>query len=97
MDPDYYPEPEKFDPERFTPENKAKRHPITFLPFGDGPRICIGSRLGLLVTKVAVGAIISRFQVTLSGKTITPIKYNKKKVLLEVLGGVWVHFTKLDN
>jgi cytochrome P450 family 6 len=41
-DPEYYPDPERFDPERFTQENMAKRHPFTYLPFGGGPRICLG-------------------------------------------------------
>lgn len=41
-DPNYYPEPMTFKPERFTEENKRTRHPYTYLPFGEGPRNCIG-------------------------------------------------------
>jgi len=42
-DPKYYPNPDTFDPERFTTEEKSKRPNGTFLPFGDGPRHCIGT------------------------------------------------------
>lgn len=41
-DPHYYPDPEKFDPERFSNENKAKRPLVSHVPFGEGPRICVG-------------------------------------------------------
>lgn len=95
MDPDIFPEPEKFMPERFSPENKAKRHPMSFLPFGDGPRNCIGFRLGLIVAKVAVASIIGNFKVTLNEKTQLPLRF-KKALLLDVEGGVWVNVSKVD-
>lgn len=43
-DPKYFPDPDNFDPERFNDENKGKIQPSTYLPFGLGPRSCIGEQ-----------------------------------------------------
>jgi len=42
FDATYFPEPDTFDPDRFTEENKHSRPNYTYLPFGEGPRMCIG-------------------------------------------------------
>ncbi|XP_011705668.1 PREDICTED: cytochrome P450 9e2-like, partial [Wasmannia auropunctata] len=47
-DPKYFPNPDKFDPERFSEENKDNILPYTYLPFGFGPRKCIGNRFALM-------------------------------------------------
>ncbi|GAB1859329.1 Cytochrome P450 6k1 [Camponotus japonicus] len=47
-DPEYFPNPDKFDPERFNEENKRNRPACVYFPFGEGPHNCIGTRLGLL-------------------------------------------------
>ena len=69
MDPKYFPEPEKFDPYRFSDENKSKIVSGSFLPFGMGPRICIGSRYALLEAKLLLFYIISKFSIEKSANT----------------------------
>lgn len=42
LNPEFFPEPKKFDPERFSESNKKNIKPFTYYPFGEGPRHCIG-------------------------------------------------------
>ena len=50
----FWPDPWKFDPERFAPENRDKIIEMTYMPFGEGPRNCIGRRFALMEAKMAL-------------------------------------------
>ncbi|XP_076271101.1 putative cytochrome P450 6a20 isoform X2 [Rhynchophorus ferrugineus] len=95
MDPEYYPDPETFDPERFTADNKAKRPEMTFLPFGEGPRMCIGLRFGTMQVKVGLISLLKKFKFTLNEKTRTPIEMEKVNFVLAVEGDVWLNASRV--
>ncbi|CAG9773671.1 unnamed protein product [Ceutorhynchus assimilis] len=76
-DPNYYPDPEKFIPERFSEENKDKINPYTYMPFGIGPRACIGSRFALLEIKSVLFHFLHKFEIVPTKKTQIPLKFNK--------------------
>ena len=61
-DPENYPEPYEFDPDRFSPENKADRHPMAFIPFGAGPRICLGMRFAEFEMRVTLVDLVKNFE-----------------------------------
>ncbi|KAK5638794.1 hypothetical protein RI129_013089 [Pyrocoelia pectoralis] len=94
-DPNYFPEPEKFDPKRFTVENKNLIIPYTFMPFGEGPRACIGIRFGMMQTKVGLSILLRRYKFSLSEKMKIPIKFKIRSFLTAVEGGVWLNATKI--
>ncbi|XP_042684165.1 cytochrome P450 3A9-like [Centrocercus urophasianus] len=71
---EYWPNPEEFRPERFSKENKDNIDPYTYLPFGAGPRNCIGMRFALLTLKVAITAILQHFTFQVCKETQIPLK-----------------------
>lgn len=94
-DPEIYPEPEKYDPERFSPEEIQKRHPLTWLPFGDGPRHCIGLRFGKMQTYIGLVTLLRKFRFYYSDKTPNPLVMNKKHTLLCSEGGIYLKVERI--
>ncbi|KAH8309645.1 hypothetical protein KR059_012640 [Drosophila kikkawai] len=95
-DPEFYPEPEKFIPERFDEEQVKQRPACTFLPFGDGPRNCIGLRFGRMQVIVGMALLIHNYKFELHPtKTSVPIKYKVKNILLSAEGGIILNVSKM--
>lgn len=96
-DPEFYSEPEKFDPTRFTEENKSRRPQFAFLPFGEGPRVCLGLRFGLMQAKIGLTSLIKNFRIKLNPQTEYPIKFDPKNLLTSAKGGLWLDVERINN
>jgi cytochrome P450 len=69
----HFPEPEKFIPERFSPENESTLHKYAYLPFGGGPRICIGNAFAMMEARLILASIVQRYQLDLvAGHRVVP-------------------------
>ncbi|XP_049822116.1 cytochrome P450 6a2-like [Aethina tumida] len=96
-DEKYFPESDKFIPERFLKENNSLSDVSRglFKPFGDGPRICIGQRFGQLQVKLAMVHILKNFKIVFNKKTKMPLKFDPYYIMLSPIEGLWVDFEKL--
>ncbi|KAJ6640760.1 putative cytochrome P450 9f2 [Pseudolycoriella hygida] len=89
-DEKYWPNPEVFDPERFSDENKDKINLGAYLPFGIGPRNCIGSRFALMEAKAVIFYLLLNFSFEPNDKTQIPLKLSKSPFSLTAEKGVHV-------
>ncbi|XP_020287841.1 cytochrome P450 6B2-like [Pseudomyrmex gracilis] len=96
-DPNIYPEPDVFDPERFSDEAVKSRHPMFYLPFGDGPRNCIGSRFGTYQIKIGLVKLLRNYKFETCKETQIPYRINSKAVLLSPVGGIVLKITKIEK
>jgi cytochrome P450 len=89
--PHYWQNPESFNPDRFTPANEKLQTPFTYLPFGGGPRGCIGGNYAMLQILMIVSTLLERYDFQLSpGQTIEP----RAMVILRPKHGIRMTFTK---
>ncbi|KAL5285749.1 Cyp6a9.2 family protein [Megaselia abdita] len=90
-DEDIYPNPHKFNPDRFSPEEMSKRHPQSFLGFGDGPRNCIGSRFAKMQMYICITSLITNFELT----TDKPLTLSKEGFLLGTKDGIYLKIKRI--
>lgn len=94
-DPQYFQDPEKFDPLRFTEEAKKSRPNCVYFPFGEGPRICIGMRLGLMQSKLGIVQVLKDHEVSACKQTPDPMILDPKGLTTTALGGIYLNIRKL--
>jgi cytochrome P450 len=89
--PRYWENPESFDPERFVKGNEKLRTPFTYLPFGGGPRVCIGNQYAMLQILMILSAVLRKYDFELTpGQTIEA----RPMVILRPKHGIRMNFTE---
>jgi cytochrome P450 family 6 len=97
-DPEIYPNPTVFDPDRFLPEVEKLRHPFAYLPFGEGPRICPAIKFAMLEVKICLAKLLMKYHLSLdTNKTHTPLRICPTNFMMNPVGGVYVNFDKLHH
>ncbi|XP_046680604.1 cytochrome P450 3A2-like [Homalodisca vitripennis] len=93
--PDFYPDPETFEPERFSPENAAKRDHNIYLPFGQAGTNSsnIGIRLSVLFTKLALAVLVSAFNMSAVEDAKVPAPYQRGFTAIPKPEELWVKAT----
>ena len=96
MDPKLFPNPEKFDPERFSAENKGNIVTGSYIPFGQGPRMCLGKNYIRMEGRCFLANLMRSFRILPSEKTITSLAWELEGQG-KIEGGLFVQVERREN
>jgi len=96
--PEYFPDPNKFDPDRFSSERKESINPKAYIPFGKGPRFCIGLKFGEMHMKADIARIVTNYRILPSAKMV-PIKLDPWTIIVtaKTKSGLWIKLEKIEK
>lgn len=94
-DPNYYPNPDVYDPERFTIDAEKSRHPMAWLPFGTGPRNCIAFKFAMTQFQIILITLLRKFEVTVCENTMDPMVFKPSILLLKPNDKLYLKFKSL--
>lgn len=95
-DPQNFPNPDKFDPDRFDEENINQQNMNAYVPFGMGPRSCIGNRFALMSLKLVIYKMLLNLKFDVTEKTQIPLQYKKTMVNIVTENGTWIKLKPLN-
>ncbi|XP_013112036.1 probable cytochrome P450 6a21 isoform X1 [Stomoxys calcitrans] len=91
----YYPQPNVFNPDNFSPEMVKERDSILYLPFGEGPRNCVGMRFGKMQVIIGLALMLKNFKFSVCDKTTIPMVYDKRSFLTCPAEGIYLRVEKV--
>ncbi|KAG6451906.1 cytochrome P450 6B5 [Manduca sexta] len=95
--PDFFPEPQEYRPERFYGEEKRNIIPYTYMPFGEGPRICIGMRFAKMQIMAGLVTVLKSYTVELADGMAKELTYRPEAFVTTSMDGINLKFIKREG
>ncbi|XP_026740683.1 cytochrome P450 6B4-like [Trichoplusia ni] len=95
--PDYFPDPKKYRPERFYGDEKRNIKPYTYMPFGEGPRICLGMRFAKMQMTAGLITILKKYRLELASNQKRDLDFNPKSIITQPTEGIRLNFIERNG